>query len=65
MHRYKILKQLGDGTYGSVTKAVNVQTGEIVVLNFDIYSRTGGHQENEKEIHNLGRMSSTQRSEGN
>ncbi|KAL0584248.1 hypothetical protein ABG067_005906 [Albugo candida] len=29
MNRYKITKQLGDGTYGSVTKAVNRQTGEV------------------------------------
>jgi male germ cell-associated kinase len=30
MNRYKILKSLGDGTYGSVLKAVNKQTGEVV-----------------------------------
>lgn len=30
MNRYKITKQLGDGTYGSVLKAVNRQTGEVV-----------------------------------
>lgn len=30
MNRYKVTKQLGDGTYGSVLKAVNRQTGEIV-----------------------------------
>ena len=30
MNRYKVTKQLGDGTYGSVLKAVNKQTGEIV-----------------------------------
>lgn len=30
MNRYKIVKPLGDGTYGSVLKAVNRQTGEIV-----------------------------------
>ena len=29
MNRYRILKQLGDGTYGSVAKAVN-KNGEIV-----------------------------------
>jgi serine/threonine protein kinase len=27
---YKVLKQLGDGTYGSVWKAVNRQTNEVV-----------------------------------
>jgi male germ cell-associated kinase len=30
MNRYKVTKQLGDGTYGSVLKAVNRQTGEVV-----------------------------------
>jgi protein kinase len=30
MDRYKIVKPLGDGTYGSVFKAINRQTGEIV-----------------------------------
>ena len=29
MNRYKITKQLGDGTYGSVLRAVNRQTGEV------------------------------------
>jgi protein kinase len=28
MDRYKILKTLGDGTYGSVVKAINKQTNE-------------------------------------
>jgi len=32
MNRYKVTKQLGDGTYGSVLKAVNRQSGEIVSL---------------------------------
>lgn len=32
MNRYKITKQLGDGTYGSVLKAVNRQTGEVVAI---------------------------------
>ena len=32
MNRYKITKQLGDGTYGSVLKAVNRQSGEIVAI---------------------------------
>ena len=30
MNRYKVTKQLGDGTYGSVLKAVNRSTGEVV-----------------------------------
>ena len=32
MNRYQVTKQLGDGTYGSVLKAVNRQTGEVVWL---------------------------------
>lgn len=32
MNRYKITRQLGDGTYGSVLKAVNRQTGEITAI---------------------------------
>ena len=30
MNRYQVTKQLGDGTYGSVLKAINRQTGEVV-----------------------------------
>eukprot|EP01012_Entosiphon_sulcatum_P041313 TRINITY_DN55147_c0_g1_i1.p1 TRINITY_DN55147_c0_g1~~TRINITY_DN55147_c0_g1_i1.p1 ORF type:complete len:395 (+),score=73.33 TRINITY_DN55147_c0_g1_i1:74-1258(+) len=32
MNRYKIIKQIGDGTYGSVFKAQHLQTGEIVAI---------------------------------
>ena len=32
MNRYKVTKQLGDGTYGSVLKGVNRQTGEVVAI---------------------------------
>lgn len=32
MDRYKILKTLGDGTYGSVVKAVNKQSNEEVAI---------------------------------
>jgi len=32
MNRYKLTNQLGDGTYGSVLKAVNKSTGEIVAI---------------------------------
>lgn len=32
MNRYKIVKQLGDGTYGSVLKAVNRASGEVVAI---------------------------------
>ena len=30
MNRYKVTKTLGDGTYGSVLKGQNKQSGEIV-----------------------------------
>ena len=32
MNRYKVTKQLGDGTYGSVLKAVNRSTHEVVAI---------------------------------
>eukprot|EP01112_Ceratiomyxa_fruticulosa_P000081 TRINITY_DN10104_c0_g2_i1.p1 TRINITY_DN10104_c0_g2~~TRINITY_DN10104_c0_g2_i1.p1 ORF type:complete len:657 (-),score=126.72 TRINITY_DN10104_c0_g2_i1:153-2123(-) len=32
MNRYKIIKQLGDGTYGSVLKAINRASGESVAI---------------------------------
>jgi len=32
MDRYKIHKTIGDGTYGTVLKASNIQTGEIVAI---------------------------------
>lgn len=32
MNRYALTKKLGDGTYGSVVKAVNRQTGEEVAV---------------------------------
>mmetsp|Transcript_14832 Transcript_14832/g.19568 ORF Transcript_14832/g.19568 Transcript_14832/m.19568 type:complete len:413 (+) Transcript_14832:205-1443(+) len=32
MNRYKITKTVGDGTYGSVLKAINRQTGEVVAI---------------------------------
>lgn len=32
MNRYKVTKQLGDGTYGSVLKAVHRQTGEVTAI---------------------------------
>ena len=32
MDRYKILKTVGDGTFGSVAKGVNKQTNEIVAI---------------------------------
>jgi protein kinase len=32
MERYKVLKTIGDGTYGSVSKAVHKTTGEVVAI---------------------------------
>lgn len=32
MDRYKIVKTIGDGSYGSVAKAVNKATGETVAI---------------------------------
>ena len=32
MDRYKIIKTIGDGTYGSVVKACNKKTQEIVAI---------------------------------
>jgi protein kinase len=32
MDRYKIVKTIGDGSYGSVTKAINKTTGETVAI---------------------------------
>jgi hypothetical protein len=32
MDRYKVTKQLGDGTYGEVLKAQNKQSGEITAI---------------------------------
>ena len=32
MDRYKILETVGDGTYGSVVRAVNKNTEEIVAI---------------------------------
>jgi male germ cell-associated kinase len=32
MERYKIIKQIGDGAYGNVYKAINKTNGEIVAI---------------------------------
>ncbi|KAJ3672595.1 hypothetical protein LUZ60_007316 [Juncus effusus] len=32
MERYKVIKEVGDGTFGSVFRAINKQTGEIVAI---------------------------------
>ena len=62
MNRYKVTKQLGDGTYGSVLKAQNKQTNEVVCSNDRVFSPTeiisylfhliwiDGNQKDEKEV---------------
>jgi len=32
MEKYKVFKVIGDGTYGSVMKAWNINTGEVVAI---------------------------------
>ena len=32
MDKYKIIKTVGEGTFGSVSKAVNTQTNEVVAI---------------------------------
>ena len=32
MEKYKVAKTIGDGTYGSVVKAYNRETGEVVAI---------------------------------
>lgn len=74
MNRYKITKQLGDGTYGSVLKAVNRQTGEVVrtppllyfpsMILLTLGISLDGSQENEEEILYVGRVYATPRGEG-
>ena len=32
MEKYKVIKTIGDGTYGSVVKAYDVKTGEVVAI---------------------------------
>ena len=32
MDKYKLIKRLGEGTFGIVTKCVNTQTNEIVAI---------------------------------
>lgn len=37
-YRYKVIKEVGDGTFGSVWRAINKQSGEVVCFQnlFDI-----------------------------
>ena len=72
MNRYKVTKQLGDGTYGQVLKAVNRQTGEVVkptqllsqTHKLSLRFITGCHQEDEEEVLFLGRMYAAARNQG-
>lgn len=73
MNRYKVTKQLGDGTYGSVLKATNRQTGEVVSPTLIIDMRqyvivyplvSDGHQKDEEEILQLGGVHATARNQG-
>jgi serine/threonine protein kinase len=32
MERYKIIKNIGDGAYGSVVKATNIKNGEVCAI---------------------------------
>ena len=41
MNRYKVIKALGDGTYGTVSKAVNRASGEIVAISGLKFAATG------------------------
>lgn len=58
MNKYQIIEQLGDGSFGSVLKAKNLENSTIV---FKIVT-SGRHQENEEEIYLLERMFSLERS---
>ena len=58
MNRYKQIKKLGDGAYGSVIKAVNRSTGEVVcyIVSSAFNYRTGCHQTDEEKVSQLGGM---------
>ncbi len=54
MEKFSGLKTIGDGTYGSVVKAMNNKTG--IKFNFDnhFYRRNCCNKENEEEILQMG-----------
>ena len=54
MEKYNILKTIGDGTYGSVVKAMNMKTGNYFPFLTHFTRRDSGHQKNEKEIRQMG-----------
>lgn len=77
--RYKLIKEVGDGTFGSVWRAINKQTGEVVsvvslichmqsqimcVLLKSLFKITGCNQENEEEILLLGGVCKSERGQG-
>ena len=55
MEKYSGLKTIGDGTYGSVVKAMNMKTG---IWNFVVmqYRWNRCHKENEEEVLQMGCM---------
>lgn len=61
MDKYSGLKTIGDGTYGSVVKAMNIKTGKTNShFNF-IFRRNRGNKENEKEVLQMGCLHITKR----
>jgi hypothetical protein len=77
MNRYKVTKQLGDGTYGSVLKAINRTTSEVVSTSMKppcgqsadfrrsvSILHSGRCEEDEEKILHLGGMHAAARSEG-
>jgi hypothetical protein len=52
MEKYNGIKTIGDGTYGSVVKAMNMKTGNYIIhyLSEVLYRRDCCNKKNEKEI---------------
>ena len=59
MEKYSGLKTIGDGTYGSVVKAMNMKTGK--KTGSYMYRRNCSYQKNEKEVLQMGCMHKSQR----
>ena len=53
MEKYSGLKTIGDGTYGSVVKAMNMKTGKRCTSSYG-YRGNCGYQKNEKEVLQMG-----------
>jgi hypothetical protein len=62
MNRYKTLRVLGDGSFGTVLEAIYLETNEKVGCRL---LTLGSHQENEEEVFLMGRMHRSSRSESN